>query len=741
MVEWFRSCHCFYNVNILQNNNCPATGRTPGTRCRVPFSNAQRANNNKNSECKNFGPSQVRKSNYNVERRRNNNAAAQRRIESTDMVQTRRCSFSVPSLPSSSPSSRPAKVIENGMMESARNQRRLQSETLPTMTLNFPPKPPRAPNTNSRIRNPVVMKLKTSPLIPIVPSQPVNPIHSSPLDHFLCGVNLENCSDLLSIPDPPSPESQRKRNKRRESSPLMRPLQDLTNSGLSESLQKKRSRRSISTLPSPQQVADQTDKQKREVTIRVDSEQPQQPMHKRRKSLCHVPSPHLSATVPTADTPSLIPPLRTSPAQSLENTMSTADHTKHHNKPIVTMKSCLDPLLDIKRKGERKRQSFFLPNDMYADESNNGGNSVEFMAANEYFRSLMSYKSNKTRPAKNHSEGSSSENDSKSASTFRELPLAAGSKEQGKTSKHDMKSKQELEMDEIKRLAREYCSLPTVERDTSSYSCDIERLTGYPLIPPTLKIRQMSNTAKLCNNVNPSESPNKAQLDIENRRALLLSMGPVVTRLDQKKHDDVALLEKHTDCKVTKSRNNKYRYVHIPTGQRLDPNEYKYRYLDALGAMKNDIRSSIRHFLHEHGQIQGTKPHEVFVTSAAISDSKDDTTRIGISGRAMEEGRPGDEMDLDESKFHTNVRMCNGTSIAIEQGDSKVQGQEKYRPQTTPTNGLILPLPSRDEISSDPQVAAVEIKLWNSIDVALSIYSKELLVIRSRNVVSINADM
>ena len=671
------------------------------------------------------------------------------------MVQTRRCSFSVPSLPSSSPSSRPAKVIGNGMKESARNQRRLQSETPPSMTLNFPPRPPRAPNTNSNsnsnIRNNVVMKPKTSPLIPIVPSQSLNPTNSSPADHFLCGFNLDNCSDLLSIPDPPSPESQRKRNKRRESSPLLRPLQDLTNSGLSESLQKKRSRRSISTLPSPQNVTDLTNEQKRIVSTQVDSDQPRQPMQKRRKSLCRPLSPHLklhnSDEVTTADTRVMMPPLQTSQVQALEETKNTVNHMKHHNKPIVTKELCLDHLVDIRSKDRKKRHSFVLPNDMFADETNNGDNSAEFKAANEYFRGLMSYKSNKAHSAKNYSEGHVSEH----ALTFQELFPVADTKAKDNTTKHFQKSKLELEMDEIRRLAREYCLLPTVERDNSSYACDIERLTGYPLIPPTLKRFQTYNASKICDNIDPSESPIKARLDMENRRALLLTMGPVVTRLDQRKHQEVALLEKHTDCKVSKTRNNKYRYVHIPTGQRLDPNEYKYRYLDALGAMKKDIRSSIRHFLHDHGQIMGAKCDEVSATLAAISDSKGNTTKIDryspnrlnkigleIADRGVEEGQCDDEMDLDESTSPADVRMCKDSSTAIEQRHSKEQPPQKYSAQTTPTNDLILPLPSRDEISSDPQVAAVEIKLWNSIDVALAIYSKEVMAIRSRNVLSRN---
>lgn len=54
--------------------------------------------------------------------------------------------------------------------------------------------------------------------------------------------------------------------------------------------------------------------------------------------------------------------------------------------------------------------------------------------------------------------------------------------------------------------------------------------------------------------------------------------------------------------------------------------------------------------------------------------------------------------------------------------------------QTSPLSFLppLLPLPSRDDVSSDPEIAAAEERLWSTIDEALADYSATVLAIRAR---------
>jgi hypothetical protein len=77
--------------------------------------------------------------------------------------------------------------------------------------------------------------------------------------------------------------------------------------------------------------------------------------------------------------------------------------------------------------------------------------------------------------------------------------------------------------------------------------------------------------------------------------------------------------------------------------------------------------------------------------------------------------------------------MHSGESPRIERAQKNqqpVQNLHDERELPPPLTGFLLPLPSRDELSSDPEIAAAETKLWHSIDAALAIYSKEVMKIR-----------
>ena len=48
------------------------------------------------------------------------------------------------------------------------------------------------------------------------------------------------------------------------------------------------------------------------------------------------------------------------------------------------------------------------------------------------------------------------------------------------------------------------------------------------------------------------------------------------------------------------------------------------------------------------------------------------------------------------------------------------------------TGNTVLPLPSREDASSDPEIAVAEEKLWKAFDAALAEYSAEILAIQAR---------
>jgi hypothetical protein len=110
-----------------------------------------------------------------------------------------------------------------------------------------PPLVPKAfqpPRENFKAPSP----LATSQCQELAVSSPSSCKNSASQAHFLDGFNVDECFDVRSIPDPPSPEP---RHRRRLSSPnLARSLEDVTNQ-VSAAKNNKRARRSLCHIPSP----------------------------------------------------------------------------------------------------------------------------------------------------------------------------------------------------------------------------------------------------------------------------------------------------------------------------------------------------------------------------------------------------------------------------------------------------------------------------------------------------------
>jgi hypothetical protein len=120
---------------------------------------------------------------------------------------------------------------------------------------------------------------KGSSIPPLPPSRKKEPKPNVPTpvkpepetaQHFLQGIQLETCHDLLSIPDPPSPSSCSKPSRRRLSTPAQ-PFRDRSNeAGLQEASDKrmtKRSRKSLCHIPSPAETTVSPAPSKQEITV------------------------------------------------------------------------------------------------------------------------------------------------------------------------------------------------------------------------------------------------------------------------------------------------------------------------------------------------------------------------------------------------------------------------------------------------------------------------------------------
>lgn len=159
------------------------------------------------------------------------------------MVSTRRSSFSVPSLPSS-------RVKSSGRPPIGK---RAGSK--------LPPRPPKAPKAAP----------KAKPQLP-PPSPPQQ--QSSASNNFLQNLNLADCSDLLSIPDPPSPPKNRR---------LSLPLQDLTNNSATKNSSSRSKKKRLAASPNLHNLEQQLD-------FSGPGDFSGGGPARRRRSLCHIPS-------------------------------------------------------------------------------------------------------------------------------------------------------------------------------------------------------------------------------------------------------------------------------------------------------------------------------------------------------------------------------------------------------------------------------------------------------------------
>lgn len=253
---------------------------------------------------------------------------------------------------------------------------------------------------------------------------------------------------------------------------------------------------------------------------------------------------------------------------------------------------------------------------------------------------------------------------------------------------------------------------------------------------------------------------------------LLVKMGPQLQRMDEKKCEQVQNTQHKTSCFVEKKR-GRYLYYDVSSNRPIAPHLYEERYLLMLQDT-HKIRSIewTQHFeqafeqatevvpevdyqsiianKNENGQAAGQEsPLEV---RDDVNDNNDGSENMHESMDICETSTSFDlEGDLvdDSSDMNTNTSMNPyvtssskggeiGQEIEIvldEKGEFRAlpSGMEGTVASPAGSDGesSVLPLPSREEESSDPEFAQAEQKLWAVIDQALDEYSRDILAIQT----------
>lgn len=254
------------------------------------------------------------------------------------------------------------------------------------------------------------------------------------------------------------------------------------------------------------------------------------------------------------------------------------------------------------------------------------------------------------------------------------------------TDTQENRSAKDIDMAEIKKSIRRFCALPVNERFQSDDALFVQKQTGYPLITG------MDHHRK--NNLGKVLSQEDIQTLINStRRDIVQGMGPMCQIMEEKKRAENEMLETFTGCR-SERRKGKYRYISISTGRKVKSSDYEKLYLRMLEDHKKQRMLDIQTNCVSIQEI--TRIQEDSSSMASPTESKTTNTDQRI-------------------QIPTNT----GDNLAETKGNGLTDVQD-----------IDDSIPSQDKISSDPEIAEAQLKLFAAFDTALKEYSDTILAIR-----------
>jgi hypothetical protein len=300
-------------------------------------------------------------------------------------------------------------------------------------------------------------------------------------------------------------------------------------------------------------------------------------------------------------------------------------------------------------------------------------------------------------------------------------------------------------MAELRKLVHSYTSSPREARPL--VLAKIEELSGgYVITPPVHSLDQTPSSV---------ETLSKADLFVR--------LAPDLKRMDKSKQDTSKMTQQITSCCVGRGTTGRIRYHHVLTNRKIRPNEYEQRYilmLDEITRIKSDSWAKyFRKIKHEtvavqlpqreqHGEtlsdtmeVYDAKPMSTLEASGVESSSSSEmiatlpllqSSPLTKKSRNSSEDKSRDERPRQDSKGPASSFLSDGGASPrlLVEGAS----ESKVNREVSPFSSLLLS--SREQASDDQQIARAEAKLWEIIDQALNVYSKEVLEIQRARALS-----
>ena len=554
--------------------------------------------------------------------------------------------------------------------------------------------------------------------------------------HFLKGFNLDSCQDLLSIPDPPSPKSKPTKRRRQSTSFLKSststcdtlPLKDVTNDFEN------------SALSSTDKSSDRMKK-------------------KKRQSLCHVPSPDIQEP----------PRKKHSPDNKTKTNNGEELAPKRETKESEKAKQNLEEGAESR---QLQKQDWDLGD---SDQEMNG----------------RKHSSTRKRCKRRQSILLPSEEDLKEISSNilsppnQKLSLPTHSEKDGDSKSVDSKANADLstkaKFAEVQALVRAYCSLPKDSQKVVEYANLIRTKTGYSLpvpigvtntqkrgdllskISPILELMDRQKTAqkeyaeqktqcktektrkgryryrdRAGQKIPPEEYKlryiqmlnEQKQAKAEGLTLALKQLGSFEEKELSSTHEENAgPMQEETSPSSSKKTRDKVDDVEDLDKAFVDENEEGEDDDMDITNCSVDLGEIGLASLHSPDLASVPKP-EIFETRAA------EQKQLASSPEQLAGVQKTKETAACENHYSTDCVNDQSDTTATTAGSSPTREESQASRDSLSAGAkedkFILPIPSRDGESDDPEIASAENKLWEAIDKALETYSQEVLEIQAR---------
>lgn len=246
-------------------------------------------------------------------------------------------------------------------------------------------------------------------------------------------------------------------------------------------------------------------------------------------------------------------------------------------------------------------------------------------------------------------------------------------------------SAKNVDMIKIKNSIRRFCALPVHERFLSDDAVFVQKETGYPLLTAMDHYRR-NNSEKVLSQEEMQSLTNSMKRDI------VQGMGPMCQIMEEKKRAENEMLESFTGCR-SERRKGKYRYISIATGRKVRSSDYEKLYLQML---------------EDHKKQRMLEMETVF-------EIKEGSSSMPLQIEEKTSNADRKHQSSEENGGHRNETEGNVFTDVLDIDDS---------------------MPS--EISSDPEIAEAQLKLFAAFDAALKEYSDTILAIRKNRASKVN---